>query len=96
MEYEFLANLFNYRPEYNEIEERREIKFDIDSEYPDISLIKSIVRSERDDGDINYIENVGNVNYIEKYLIDGGDPIILYIIIWNSLKIGKIYQRVKV
>ena len=80
MEYDFLANLFNYRPEYNytpeynDREERREIKFDIDSEYPDVSLIKSIVRSERDDGDINYIENVGDVNYIEKYLIDGGDP----------------------
>ena len=89
MEYDFLSNLFNYNRPINEREEeeekdiknrekkneeQRKKKFDIDSEYPDDLLIKSIVRSQRDDGDINYIENVGDVNYIEKYLIDGGDP----------------------
>ena len=88
MEYDFLSNLFNYNRHINQRkedeediknrekinEEQRKKKFDIENEYPDVLLLKSIVRSERDDGDINYIENVGDVNYIEKYLIDGGDP----------------------
>ena len=89
MEFDFLSNLFNYNRPIHEREEdeeediknrekineeQRKKKFDIENEYPDISLLKSIVRSERDDGDINYIENVGDVNYVEKYLIDGGDP----------------------